>query len=39
MDLSRPLIVGERAKMILNMQITNDISFLNEVGKSPISEL
>lgn len=30
MDLSRPLVVGERAKMILNMQITNDISFLNE---------
>eukprot|EP00038_Savillea_parva_P031526 m.87549 g.87549 ORF g.87549 m.87549 type:complete len:1398 (+) comp9705_c0_seq1:260-4453(+) len=30
MDLSRPLTVGDRAKMILNMQITNDISFLNE---------
>lgn len=30
MDLSRPLSVGERGKLILNMQITNDISFLNE---------
>ena len=29
MDLHRPLEVGERVKLILNMQITEDVAFLN----------
>ena len=32
MDLERPLAVGARAKMILNMEITQDLLFLNEQG-------
>eukprot|EP00041_Stephanoeca_diplocostata_P023534 m.579983 g.579983 ORF g.579983 m.579983 type:complete len:189 (+) comp22319_c0_seq10:82-648(+) len=29
MDLHRPLEVGERVKLILNLQITEDVAFLN----------
>eukprot|EP00040_Diaphanoeca_grandis_P028586 m.165841 g.165841 ORF g.165841 m.165841 type:complete len:1002 (+) comp31400_c0_seq4:183-3188(+) len=32
MDLVRPLIVGGRGKIILNMQMTEDVTFLNAQG-------
>lgn len=32
MDLERPLIIGPRGKLILNMQIGEDVQFLNSEG-------